>query len=207
MLQTERKFSNLPFTIDPAMWTITGSNPGQFQPSNSNFHTNTGAIFAAFPGIQDYRTAADCTALGGQIANVLQPGSSTLTLGTTVIPNTSCAYPLAAFQSLVNENDQTRVFAEFNADVTDSMEFHLSISYSDSKTKQLRTPSDPSSATAIDRSTDGTRRGFTTNNCFQCNYVVPVQIQNFSTAGAAQGTFVRNPFIDDFISRTGTTSA
>jgi iron complex outermembrane recepter protein len=208
LLQSERDFSNLPFAIDPAMWTLTGSNPGQFQPSSSNFHTNTAAIAAAYPGIQDRRSAADCTDIGGQIANVMQPGSLALT--TPAVPNTSCAYPQAPFQSLVNESRQTRAYSEFNADITDTMEFSFSVSYSQSTTLQQRTPVDPAAGTAvaIDRSTDAAaRRGFTTNNCFNCNYVVPVQIQNFSPTGTALGTFVRNPFIDDFITRTGTTSA
>lgn len=206
LIQTEREFSNLPFSIDPAMWTLTGSNPGQFQPSRSNFHTNTGAIAVSYPGIQDRRTADDCTAIGGMVTNVIQPGSLALT--TPAVPNTSCAYPQAPFQSLVNESTQSRFYSEFNADITDTLEVGFSAAYSQSTSITLRTPTDAAAGTAlaIDRATDSAaRRGFTTNNCFACNYVVPVEVQNFSTAGAALGTFVRNPFIDDFIARTGTT--
>jgi iron complex outermembrane receptor protein len=205
LLQSDRDFSNQPFAIDPAMWTLTGSNPGQFQPSNSNFYTNTGAIAVTYPGIQDMRSAADCTALGGVIANTIQGNSAAL--ATPFVPNTSCAFSQAPFQSLVNESYQTRGYLEFNGAITDHMEFNFDITYSTSKTVIQTVPSGPASATAIDRATDAAaRRGFTSNSCFACNYVVPVQIQNYSTAGAALGTYVRNPFIDDFMTRTGTTN-
>ncbi len=208
LLQTARDFSNQPFNINPAGWSITGSNPGQFQPSTTDFYNGpaAGAIAVAYPGIQDLRNASDCTALGGQIANVLQPGSLALTA--PAVPNTSCAFPQAPFQSLVNENTQTRAYAEFNGNIDDNMEFNFDVSYSTSNTYEQRIPSDPAAATAIDRAADAAaRRGFTANSCFGCNYVVPVQVQNYSPTGAALGTYVRNPFIDDFYARTGTTLA
>lgn len=204
MLMTARRFSSLPFAIDPAQWTLTGSNPGQFQPSISNFYTNTGGIIASFPGIQDYRTASDCTAVGGQIANVLQKnGINTL----PTVPNTSCAFSQSPFQSLVNQNDTTRAYVEFNGNISDTMEFHFDVTYNTSDTYEARIPVDPALATAIDRQTDSAaRRGFFLNSCFSCNYVVPVQVQTYSTAGAGLGAFVRNPFVDDFMARTGTSA-
>jgi iron complex outermembrane recepter protein len=213
MLQSKRDFSSLPFNINPAPYTLTGSNPGQFQPSTSNFLTNTGAITVAFPGVQDLRNADDCRAIGGEIANVLQPGA--LSLAVPAVPNTSCAFPQWPFQNLVNENDQTRAYLEFNSDISDSMEVHFDINYSKSKTLQNQVPIGPASATAVDRSQDAlSRRGFTANSCFGCNYVIPVQVQTYTNngnvvtaaPGVGTGVFFQNPFIADFRTRTGTTT-
>jgi iron complex outermembrane receptor protein len=205
MLQTARDFSNLPFQIDPAMWTLTGSNPGQFQPSLSNFMTNTGGIIASFPGIYDYGTATDCTALGGSgISNTLQTNSQNLVPG---FNNLNCAFSQAPYQSLVNENTQTTAYAEFNGDISDNLHVHFDVNYSTSDTYEARIPTDPANVQAIDRATDSaSHRGFIGGSCGGCNYVVPVQIATYTGAGAPSGAFTRNPFIDDFMSRTGTTA-
>lgn len=193
MLQTARDFSSQPFQVNPAPYTLTGSNPGTFQPATSNHYTATTITVTQFPGIQDYRTAADCTAIGGQIANVIQGNS---VQGTT--PNPACAFPQWPFQNLVNESDQYRGYIEFNADVTDTMEFHFDVNYSKSKTLQQQVPIGPASATAIDRT-------FSALCSSSCNYVIPAQIQTFNAAGAGTGNFTANPFIQDFRNRTGTT--
>jgi outer membrane receptor protein involved in Fe transport len=210
MLQTARDFSNRPFKIDPAMWTITGSNPGQFQNSTSNFLTGTTSIIVGFPGIRDMRTDSDCTAIGGIIAN--GPDGQTNS-NVSTLPNNNCAFPQAAFQSLVNENTSTKAYAEFNGDISDNMEFHFEVNYSTSDSKEARVPIDPASVQAIDRaaSVTGGRQGFLAVSgvslCAACNYVVPVQVNNYTTAGVATATVTRNPFIDDFITRTGTSAA
>lgn len=204
MLASERDFSSQPFAINPAPYSLTGSNPGQFQPSTSNFLTNVAGISVAYPGIQDRSTAADCTDIGGQVANVLQPGA--LALSSPAVPNTSCAFPQWPFQNIVNESDTYKAYLEYNGDISDNMEFHFDVNYSKSKTLQQQIPIGPASATAIDRASTGTRPGFTANSCFGCNYVVPVQVQTYSTAGAGTGVFTQNPFIADFMSRTGTTT-
>src|SRR5262249_55073870 len=144
MLQTERDFSSQPFAINPAAFTLTGGNPGTFQPTTSDFYnaaTITMNALTSLPGINDLpgstgaaaRTA--CEAIGGQIGNVLQPNSS---LGATSsfagFPNAACAFPQSPFQNLVNENDQYRGYIEFNADMTENMEFHFDANYSKSKT-------------------------------------------------------------------------
>ncbi len=219
MFQTARDFSNQPFKMDPAMWTITGSNPGMFQASNSNFVTNTGAITVAtgtpgFPGIRDLRNDADCTAIGGIIANDPTVGqNNAVVLGIAGANNNNCAFPQAPFQSLVNDNTQTRAYAEFNGDISDDMEFHWDVSYSTSDSREARVPIDPTSVQAIDRSADVAtgRRGFAGGACTSnCAYVIPVQTPVWTTTGvpATTGvTSVRNPFIDDFMTRTGTSAA
>ncbi len=212
MLMTEREFSSLPFAINPPGWTITGSNPGQFQPTTANFYVTpagTGTV-AAGTGINDYRTAADCTALGGQRLADLRPNDT----------STLCAVPQAPFQSLVNDNTMNQAYAEFNADISDSMEVHFDVNWSSSNTREARLPIDAASVQAIDRSNTitGVRAGM--SGCATtCNYVVPMRIQTYTGAtipspvsplaqppGTPTGTFYRNPFIDDFLTRTGVTT-
>ena len=195
--KSARDFSSLPFQVNPAPYTLTGANPGTFQPTTSNFYTGTTIVMplSGYPGINDYRTASDCTALGGSIANTIQTNSVATGSAT---PNTACAFPQAPFQNLVNEYDQAQAYLEFNGDISDSMQFHFDVNYSKSKTLQEQIPIGPASATAIDRTFSAL--------CGGCNYVVPVQIQTFNNAGVGTGTFVQNPFIADFRTRTGATT-
>jgi outer membrane receptor protein involved in Fe transport len=200
MLQTARAFSSLPSNVNPAQWTYTGSNPGVFRPFIGNFHTASGTVAlnnTASGFIPDYRTAADCTAIGGAVTRTIQPNA----VFTGTVPNTSCAFSQAPFQGLVNENDTYRAYVEYNGAISDTMEFHFDVTYNSSITPQLRIPSDPASATAV--------------ACTGCNYVLPVQVQTFTpaigssptqAAGVGTGVFYRNPFVDDFMSRTGLTA-
>lgn len=201
MLQTARDFSNQPFAINPAPYTLTGANPGTFQPTTSDFYTAPTILMNAltsFPGINDLpgntgpAAQAACEAVGGQIANTIQGNS---VQGTAA--NTACAFPQAPFQNLVNENDQYRAYVEFNADISDSMEFHFDANFSKSKTLQQQVPIAPASATAIDRT-------FSALCSSSCNYVIPAQIQTFNALGVGTGSFVQNPFLADFRTRTGT---
>ncbi|MFT3721984.1 MAG: TonB-dependent receptor [Hyphomonadaceae bacterium] len=197
MLQTARDFSNQPFQINPAGYTLTGANPGTFQPTTSNFYTGATIVMplTGYPGINDYSNANDCTAIGGSVANTIQANS--VATGSTTA-NTACAFPQAPFQNLVNEYDQVQAYVEYNGNITDSMEFHFDVNYSKSKTLQQQIPIGPANATAIDRTFSAL--------CGGCNYVVPVQVQTFNTAGVGTGTFVQNPFIADFRTRTGTST-
>lgn len=200
MLQSERDFSSLPFSVNPAPYSLTGSNPGTFQPAISNFYTSPTITVTQFPGINDLpgntgpAARAACEAIGGGIANVLQGNS---VQGTSA--NSACAFPQWPFQNLVNENDQYRAYLEYNSDLSETMEFHFDVNYSKSKTLQQQIPLGPASATAIDRT-------FSAFCASSCNYVIPVQVQTFNTTGVGTGTFVENPFIADFRARTGTTT-
>lgn len=196
MLQTERDFSNQPFELNTAAYTLTGANPGMFQPTITNFYTSPSITMLSYPGINDYRTASDCTDIGGYVANTIQANS--VATGST-IANTACAFAQAPFQNLVNENDQVQAYLEYNGDISDNMEFHFDINYSKSKTLQQQIPVGPASATAIDRTFSAL--------CGGCNYVVPVQVQQFNAGGIGTGAFTQNPFIADFRTRTGTTLA
>lgn len=197
MLQSARDFSSLPFQINPAPYTLTGANPGTFQPTTSNFYTGTTITMplTAYPGINDYRTGADCTAIGGYVANTIQ--TNAVASGSTTA-NTACAFPQNPFQNLVNEYDQYQAYVEYNGDITENMSFHFDVNYSKSKTLQQQIPLGPANATAIDRTFSAL--------CGGCNYVIPVQVQTVSTAGVGTGVFTQNPFITDFMTRTGTTT-
>jgi iron complex outermembrane recepter protein len=201
MLQTARDFSSQPFAVNPAPYSLTGANPGTFQPTTSDFYTAPTIAMnplTSFPGINDLpgstgaaaRTA--CEAVGGFIANAIQDNS---VQGTSA--NQACAFPQAPFQNLVNENDQVRAYLEYNGDISESMEFHFDVNYSKSKTLQQQIPIGPASATAIDRT-------FSALCSSSCNYVIPTQIQTFNTLGVGTGVFTQNPFIADFRTRTGT---
>src|SRR5262245_11566655 len=104
-----------------------------------------------------------------------------------------------------------------NADLSDNMEVYFSVNYSMSATTAKVDPSKLVDVQAIDRSaTGGGRNGFfplagSNSLCVICNYVVPVQVQTFTppvgssatqAPGTPTGVFFRNPFIDDFITRT-----
>ncbi len=189
MLMTERDFSSPPFQVNPGSltgptYTLTSANPGQFQVSSTgDFYTSLTPI-AAGTAINDYRTASDCTSVGGTLARDLQTNNQ----------SAACSLYLAPFRSLVNENTSNRAYVEFNANISDSMEVHFDVNWSSSDSSEMRTPADAPSAQAIDRS------GSTT--CTGCNYVVPVTMYNYTTAGV-RNTFnaVRNPFVDDFVNR------
>jgi iron complex outermembrane receptor protein len=204
MLQSARDFSSQPFQINPAPYTLTGSNPGTFQPTTSDFYnaaTITMNALTSFPGINDLpgstgaAARAACEAVGGFIANTIQGNSVQ-----GAAANQACAFPQYPFQNLVNENDQYRAYVEYNGDITDNMEFHFDVNWSKSKTLQQQVPIGPANATAIDRT-------FSALCSSSCNYVIPVQVQTFTTAGAGTGSFVQNPFIADFRARTGASLA
>ena len=78
--------------------------------------------------------------MGGFISNVIQPNAQNLVNG---FPNANCAFAQAPFQSLVNENTTARAYAEFNADISDSMEVHFDVTYNTSDSYEMRVPIDP----------------------------------------------------------------
>jgi len=214
MLASARDFSSLPFALNPPSSSLTAANPGRFLTSTNFLTVGTGtpAVTTTFGSPRDdYRTAADCTAIGGVIANVAQPGAivqqaATLPLG---LPNTGCGFSQAPFQDLVSEDNNDRVYAEFNGDLTETMEFHADVSYSKNETFFQQIPY----AGPANRSTDAgisTSASTCGTTAFNCDYVIPVQVNTYTTTatgGTPTATFVRNPFIDDFMTRTGITAA
>lgn len=193
MLQTEREFSSLPFSVNPGAYTLTGSNPGRFHPqTNFSAGTGTGGSINDLPGNTGTAAAAACQAIGGNIASLYQTGA---TGGTT----SACAFPQFHFQDLVNENETNQVYVEFNGDVSDTMEVHFDGTYSKSETLTNRIPADP----PVGRAMDASVSALCTSSCF---YAIPAAVSRYTAAGVVvPGSAVRNPFIDDYFTRTGAT--
>jgi iron complex outermembrane recepter protein len=187
MNMTKRDFSSLPFNINPAAYTLGASNPGRFHRGSAFYTTTTGGVLS---GSETEFNEANCNAIGGAIATTLQgPGATA--------PNDGCGFPEFTFQDLVNESTQDRVTAEFNGDISDTMEVHFLATYSKGESF---TRNQPIGATGTTR---GGTAGASTSSTFctsSCNYVIPTQVQTYSApangaAGVGTGTYVANPFI------------
>jgi outer membrane receptor protein involved in Fe transport len=207
---TERGFSTLPYHINPAGYTLTAANPGRFQPTlgATNFYT-TGPTQFVGGGVNDYYggtaatvagvTAAGraaCEAVGGVIVGDIQSGSSVTT-------PTGCGYAEAPFSQLVSEQNLYRGYAEFNADLSETMEFHVDATYSKSETFAIDRPSAGPNAPVMDNSVSGAACALAQS----CYYAIPRQVQVYDVNGAPlPGVLVANPFMQDFLTRTGATT-
>jgi iron complex outermembrane recepter protein len=193
----ERDFGTQPWVINPEgeSTQLAGYNPGKFVVQPNYFGATPGTVTAASV-VNDYRTPADCYAVGGKLSREMAPkGNSTDT--TCVIPD----YLLGA--DLVSEFTSHKVYIEANTDITDSMEFHIEGLYSKQETDRRDTPSSPAQNRAVLTPTGGTG----TTICgtgFSCIFAIPGAVPLYNTAGAVvAGQATRNPFIDDFQTRTG----
>src|SRR5690606_5283957 len=89
-----------------------------------------------------------------------------------------------------------------NADLTETMEFHIDGLYSKSETIAVAPPSGGPNGPTVDNT-------ISTTACLlaqSCYYVIPRRVQVYDDAGAATGAFVSNPFMGDFLTRTGATT-
>jgi iron complex outermembrane recepter protein len=204
MGQSKRDFSRQPYTVNPTQYSLNAPNPGRFHASQ-NFYTATVTGTAAgtnvlgavndLPGNTGAAARTACEAVGGRIVGDLTSGP--LTTST----NTACALQQFPFQDLVNENDNYRFYGEMNADLMDSMEFHMDVTYSKSETTRNDIPA--IAPLAAMRSTDA---GVGASCAASCQYVIPVGVQTYSLTGTPTGQFFRNPFVDDFMARAGVTA-
>ena len=194
LLQNKRDFANLPFNVNPAQYSLTPANPGVFQAS-TNFLTGTPTVASStLNGINDYRTQQDCLDIGGVITNVVQLNSTTIG---------GCGFSQAPFQDIVSETRSYKAYTEFNGDISDNLAFHFDVSYSKNETFFQQIPFGP----PTNRSTDATVAANCTSSC---HYVIPTQVNTYTTAatgGLPTATAYRNPFINDFMTRTGTSAA
>jgi iron complex outermembrane receptor protein len=198
MSQTKRDFSSLPFSVNPTVYSLNAPNPGRFHTS-TNFHPGLPAVSASgavndLPGSTGAAATAACRAVGGEIVANLNNSTPTGT-------STACALKQFYFQDIVNESDSYRFYGEANFDLSDTMEFTLSTTYSKGETIRHDIPT----LAPINRATDAAVSAFCAASC---QFVIPVQVQtytqpNLTTAGTANGVFTRNPFIDDFAARAG----
>ena len=207
MSQLKRDFSSQPFDVNPSVYSLNAPNPGRFQPSLSNFYTAATPTATVLGGVNDLpgntgaAATAACQAIGGDTIFNLNGSAATGT-------NTGCALKQFYFQDIVNEQDSYRFYGEANADISDTMEFTLSATYTKSDTHLNSIPT----GAPTNRATDAAVSAACTASC---QFVIPVQVQTFNpgaivngfpVAGSANGVFTRNPFIDDFMARTGTSA-
>lgn len=163
---TERRFSSLPFNVNPDAYTLNGGQPGNYL-LTPNFYTARAVPTPAAPGapttitytnppnffdlpggindhnnplrrIEDYGAPAGCTAIGGALVQSLLPGDN---VGDTSRLNQTCALPAYWFTDLVNEAEQHQIYSELNFDITDTMAMQVSATYSTSNTINRGSPS------------------------------------------------------------------
>ncbi|MDP3738841.1 MAG: TonB-dependent receptor [Hyphomonadaceae bacterium] len=207
MSQLKRDFSTQPFAVNPTLYSLNGPNPGRFHASQNFYTANsltpgaglvtagaTGAV-NDLPGSVGAAATQACQQVGGEIVANLN-GSPT-----TTSTNTACALKQFYFQDLISANDSYRAYLEVNTDLLETMEFHMDVTYSKSDTLRHDIPT--AAPLAGMRSTAA---GVGANCASSCQYVIPVNQQIYSLTGTGTGTFVRNPFVDDFMARTGVTA-
>jgi outer membrane receptor protein involved in Fe transport len=204
---TERSFATLPYNINPAGYSNTAVGPARFQITGQPFYTAPGTAagtgFALGTGINDYRGGAattyagvtaqgraDCQSVGGYIYGDVDPTGTDATTSKTL-----CGFNENLLNQLVSDQTLDRVYSEFNANLSDTMEFHIDGIYSKSVTIAVVPPSPNASASAIASQVGA--------------YAVPRNVQYYvpgATAGTwAVGGTTANPFIPDFLARTGAT--
>ena len=219
---TERSFSTLPYAINPAAYSNTSTNPGRFAVVNPSVTNIYGATAAQLTGtnvssVYDYRGGAnlnyatlnpqgrsDCEAVGGYIYGDVDPGNDKSLSATPAVAGTLCGFNENLLNQLVSDQTLDKIYAEFNGDLSDSMEFHVDGMYSKSVTLAMVPPSVSASASAIDSSIGA--------------YLVPRAVQVYASpttgpnalnlpgvSSTLAGT-VANPYMQDFLNRTGATT-
>jgi iron complex outermembrane receptor protein len=197
LMATERGFSTLPYELNPDGWSLTNlpqrfhrqTNWATALPSNTSIGSGGGIVGGS---VNDFTSDADCVTLGGQLAGVLQ-GNVQPVSGSTV--PTACAFPLANVTELVSEYEQDQVYMEFNYDLSDTMELHFDMLWSDYDSTGRRPPSSGGNSARI---ADPSISALCTSSCF---YMVPYEQGVYTATGVATGTTVVNPFIAEFNAR------
>jgi iron complex outermembrane receptor protein len=193
MMQYKRDFGNLPYAINPDGWSLTNL-PQRFHrqtnwttaaPTNTAVGSGGGLVGAS---TNDFTSNADCAALGGALVQDLQSGTGATT-------PTACAFPLALTSEIVSEFTQDQVYGEFNADLTESMEFHFDVLYSKYESTGKRPASAGGSTVRV---ADPTVSALCATTCM---YMVPFQQAVYTATGTATATMVQNPFVANYNAR------
>ncbi|MGD2133860.1 MAG: TonB-dependent receptor plug domain-containing protein, partial [Maricaulaceae bacterium] len=222
MLATERDFSSLPFAVNPEGWNFTiGSNPGLFRVMSERA--------SSFPfAVQDYTTLADAVNLNsGRVLDTLNPSADCATLGGFLVADEPflagedlqeiCAYPEAAVNDLVSELVRDQAYGEWNSQISPTLELHFDALYSKSQTTSLSEGSgSPTNRAVSESNLDGDPwlecgQGtimfgpfvIPVGDPIGCRYFVPTEVAYYDADGSAIAGRTRNPFIDDFATRTG----
>lgn len=172
----DRSFSTLPYQQQPAGWTVFDSNPGSY------YTAATGTT-----ALRDY-TPASCQAIGGQIVRNLNSAA-------TATSANDCAVPLPNYFNLIDEEEYLRGYMEFNADFSDTQEFHFELSYAKTTNPNIN---------AGNSLPNGGKRATATNTfpAFPNGaFTVPYAQNLYSATGAVVGTAPVNPFAAEFFNR------
>lgn len=178
--QADRDFSTLPYAQQPAGWTTVATNPSVYRNS-------------LYQQIHDY-SQASCEAIGGELSGNLNPAISSF------IAN-DCAVPLAPYFNLIDEEIYTRGYFEYNADFSDTMEFHAELAYAKTENPNIKTGA--SIPNGGKRAQEGIR---SFQNLGWGLYRIPYSQATYSAAGVATGSTFLNPFAVDFYNRNPTSS-
>lgn len=200
---TERDFaSDLTFQQMPGGYVMPSQNPTEYYTFNPLTTNLTGGVPNGTYGttiarINDY-TAASCRAVGGELAGVLNPLAS-------AVSRNDCSTDWQTFYNLLEEETYLRGYAEFNANLSDTMDFHIGINYA--KTDQPKfgiTPSLPNGGkSALATSTPITAFGVGSAGWMAVPYTQPI----YNLAGQPTGATAMNPFVQEFFNRAIATGA
>jgi outer membrane receptor protein involved in Fe transport len=157
-------------------------------------------------------TAAQCTNAGGAPVQDIQPGARfSTTSPANARLNNGCALPLSRIYSLVNEEESHRMFGEVNVDLNENMSMTVNVLYSTLDVVGANAPSEQASNAATlpfvtAASTGPTQTAATVNATIcgsSCGYMIPVNVPIYNAAGTAITGSVRNPYVDNFLTRAG----
>lgn len=202
MLGYKRDWSVLPYDVNPNAWLTLANNPGRWLPA-ANIYTSGAVIGGSRHDVRPASFEADCAALGTPHYGAMRVGDPLTEATLTGSTYGKCALPRGFFEDLINKKEQTRLYAEFNSDLSNNMEFHADLLYSIREEDARNIGSNPVY----------TAQGATTPTIsalcasVACNYVVPFDVRLYDEGGVYTGETVRNPFASDFLARTGLSPA
>ncbi|HEV7693620.1 MAG TPA: TonB-dependent receptor [Hyphomonadaceae bacterium] len=155
--------------------------------------------------IMDF-TPSQCLNAGGDPIQDILPGARfSTTAGPVARLNNGCALPLANIYSLVNEDESHRAFAEINLDVNDHMEVSANILYSSLSSVGADAPSEQvSNGATIPFGVSPLAPQQNSTTCSTgCGYMIPINTPVYNATGTAITGSVRNPYVNDFLTRSG----
>lgn len=191
----KRDWNTLPYEVNPNGWSTIGTNPGRWQPGRSFYTRTTGTgVAGSQPDFATADAISYCEALGGANYGSLRVGDPASLTNSTY---GKCAMRRADFENLVNETTQYRVYGEFNATMSDSMEFHMEALWS-KREEDVRTFPANYNASGKGPISAGVSAFCAT---VACNGVVPFNQRTYDEDGVWTGDTYRNPFVDEFLGR------
>ena len=125
----ERDFTRVPYAINPSGFSTLG-NPSTFFPANPDFASPANPLGFLGGGAIDARLVDACEATGG-VSGATETGTSV------------CRFTFIPFDNLVEDQERYQIFAQVDADLTDTLRFHLDALYASSFQNTRYSPSFP----------------------------------------------------------------